>query len=327
MTKRAYLATVSGIFAVWAIYMTVTYRWGLFEDLWGMSATMLFGSIIAGATPQGGAAVAFPVFTKYFELPASDARTFGLMIQSVGMGMATFTFALNGVQMIKRVLLWVSLGGVIGMMMGTYVVNIPDPYPRLLFTFSLTVFAAVLIVSRWIIKWAPRNDLPDWNHKPLLLFLSVGVIGGIFASYTGSGADTLTFVVLTLMFGVNEKISTPTTVAIMAVNSMVGFFLHAFISKDIGNAWNYWLVCVPIVIVGAPLGAYLLSIIKRDTLIFVVLILISAETLSTIILTDFTSTLVASTITAMTISGLCFYVMLYYHRRYILSECENHFAF
>lgn len=327
MTKRVYLATVLGIFAVWAIYMTVANRWGLFTELWEMSATMLFGSIVAGATPQGGAAVAFPVFTKYLEIPVSDARTFGLMIQSVGMGMATLTFALNGVQMIKRVLLWVSLGGMIGMMLGTYAVIIPDPYPRLLFTLSLTVFAAVLIVSRWIIKWVPRNDLPDWNHKQLWLFLSVGVIGGIFASYTGSGADSLTFVVLTLAFGVNEKISTPTTVAIMAVNSMVGFFLHAFISKDIGNAWNYWLVCVPIVIVGAPLGAYLLSKIKRDALIIIVLILIAVETLSTIILTDFTNTLIASTATAIAISGLCFSVMLYYRHNYILSDCANRFAF
>lgn len=58
---------------------------------------MLLGSFIAGATPQGGAAVAFPVFTKVFHLPAPDARTFGQMIQSVGMTMAAITILLRRV--------------------------------------------------------------------------------------------------------------------------------------------------------------------------------------------------------------------------------------
>ena len=50
-----------------------------------MSLTMTAGSFVAGATPTGGAAVAFPVFTKVLQIPTNEARTFGLMIQSIGM--------------------------------------------------------------------------------------------------------------------------------------------------------------------------------------------------------------------------------------------------
>ena len=50
---------------------------------------MVFGSLVAGSTPQGGGAVAFPVFTKLLEVPAAAARTFSLSIQAVGMGTAT----------------------------------------------------------------------------------------------------------------------------------------------------------------------------------------------------------------------------------------------
>ena len=57
--------------------------------------------------------------------------------------------------------------------------------------------------------------------------------------------DPVTFVVLTLALGINEKVSTPTTVIIMAINSVVGFAIHGLIKHDIGIAFEYWLVAVP----------------------------------------------------------------------------------
>ncbi len=50
---------------------------------------MVFGSFVAGSTAAGGGAVSFPVFTKLLHIPADEARTFGLLIQSVGMTMAS----------------------------------------------------------------------------------------------------------------------------------------------------------------------------------------------------------------------------------------------
>ncbi len=320
LKKWIYPALVATVLVTWVIYMTAAQRWGLFQEYWGLSVTMLFGSIIAGATPQGGAAVAFPVFTKVFHLPAPDARTFGLMIQSVGMTMAAITILLRRVHIMPRVLLWVSAGGAVGMTLGTYVIKIPAPYPKILFTLSLVVFAAALVISRWVIKWEPRTSLPKWTPSQIVVFVIVGIVGGIFASYTGAGADALTFVVLTLTFGINEKISTPTTVIIMAINSLVGFFLHGVVSQDIGAAWNYWLVCVPIVIMGAPLGAFILSKIQRDTLIVVVLLLIFAEAASTVILIPFTSTMWLVTITFMVVSGLSFFMMLHYRHNHLDEE-------
>jgi hypothetical protein len=46
----------------------------------------------------------------------------------------------------------------------------------------------------------------------------------------------------------------------MAINSLVGFFTHYFILKDFGvEEFNYWLVCIPVVIFGAPIGAYFIN--------------------------------------------------------------------
>ena len=56
-------------------------------------------SFVAGSTPHGGGAVAFPVLTKVFGVPAADARTFSLSIQAVGMGTAAVVIMLLGLLM------------------------------------------------------------------------------------------------------------------------------------------------------------------------------------------------------------------------------------
>lgn len=161
------------------------------------------------------------------------------MIQSIGMIMASILIVARGVRVLPHVIGWVSGGGVLGMVMGTFVLVIPDPFPKILFTLGATSFAVAMVISRWVLKWTPRKDLALWNGRTRLIFLVVGIFGGIFAAHTGSGADMLTFIVLTLAFGVDEKVSVPTTVIIMALNSLVGFFLHGAVMQDIGIVWNY----------------------------------------------------------------------------------------
>ncbi len=45
---------------------------------------MIFGSMIGGATSEGGGAVAFPVMTLALNIDSSVARDFSLMCQSCG---------------------------------------------------------------------------------------------------------------------------------------------------------------------------------------------------------------------------------------------------
>jgi hypothetical protein len=65
---------------------------------------------------------------------------------------------------------------------------------------------------------------------------------------------------LTLHFRVSERVATPTSVVLMAVNAFLGACLHAFVLRDFGSqASLYWLSAVPVVVVFAPLGAILMS--------------------------------------------------------------------
>jgi uncharacterized membrane protein YfcA len=148
-----------------------------------------------------------------------------------------------------------------------------------------------------------------------MLCILIGIVGGIFAANTGSGIDTLTFMVLTLTFGIHEKISTPSTVIIMGINSVVGFFLHGVVLQDIGVVWNYWLVCIPIVILGAPFGAWIASRVNRDIIILLLLALISVELVTTIWIIPFTPEMIRFAGITVLVCILWFAVMLLYRYR------------
>ena len=85
------------IFPLWFFLALVA--WALlfarFVDLhflaapWFYPAIMVLGGFVAGITPEGGGAVAFPVLSVFFEVDRAMARDFSLMIQSVGMTSAS----------------------------------------------------------------------------------------------------------------------------------------------------------------------------------------------------------------------------------------------
>ena len=143
-----YPAVSVAIYILWFGYMLSTNGWHLFEEFWPISLTMTLGSFVAGATAEGGAAVAFPVFTKALHIPPPDARTFGLMIQSVGMTMAALMIYVQRIKILPKVVIWVSLGGVLGQILGAYWLIIPGAFPKILFTFIATSFGIALAIAR-----------------------------------------------------------------------------------------------------------------------------------------------------------------------------------
>ncbi len=83
----------------------------------------------------------------------------------------------------------------------------------------------------------------------------------------GSGVDIMTFSALVLAFRVSEKVATPSSVVLMASISVWGVLWQGAVRGQIQpDAWDYWLVCLPVVIIGAPLGA---RFIKNRSRLFV----------------------------------------------------------
>ncbi len=207
-SKRAYPIAVAVVLVTWTTYMTLSNSWHLFGEFWSATLTMTLGSFVAGATAEGGAAVAFPVFTKVLEIPPETARTFGLMIQSVGMTMAALVIWVRRIPILPRVIGWVSLGGVFGQVIGAYWISIGGANAKILFTFVASVFGAAVVVSRWGFKLPTIERLPSWRLNDRIFYTFIGVIGGVFAANTGSGIDMITFIVLTFSFMPIASVST-----------------------------------------------------------------------------------------------------------------------
>ena len=142
------MALVAVVVAWWA----GVERWGNWaelRELWPASVTMVFGSFVAGSTPAGGGAVAFPVFTKVFEIPAADARTFALMIQSVGMTMALLLILSRRIPLSWRIVGASLIGGVPGLVLGSFLPPPPDYLPKLVFSVVIGVFGLAFWLSHF----------------------------------------------------------------------------------------------------------------------------------------------------------------------------------
>ena len=142
--------------------------------------------------------------------------------------------------------------------------------------FFLALRLSFGVALLWMNRWKGRvsfdriQGLQQWHRYALLGF---GVIGGIVSGITGSGLDIVSFSLLVLAFGINEKVSTMTSVVLMAGNAIVGCLWGLVFSPVpiASETWLYWWVSVPVVVLGAPLGAKFIS--KRSSLFIVVLLL------------------------------------------------------
>lgn len=193
---------------------------------WPFALMMLFGSLVAGGTSEGGGAVAYPVMTLVFGLTSYVARDFSLMIQSVGMTAAAFSILYSQIKVEKRSIIVCNLGGAIGTILGILFVApyVTGDIAKMLFVGVWSTFAFALYLLN-------RNDdrpvfleIQAYNKKKRNILFLVGFVGGIFTSIAGSGVDIMSFSALTLIFRVSEKTATPTSVVLMGCNTVVGFF-------------------------------------------------------------------------------------------------------
>ena len=257
------------VWGLWLCGMFSGERFGLFADNWFMSVTMSLGSFIAGATSEGGGAVAFPVMTLLFDIKPATARDFSLMIQAVGMTAAAATIFYTRIPVERHAIIWGSIGGAVGIVCGLeFVAGLLQPrYAKMLFTSVWLSFAfALYLINRYHDREVHRR-ITNFLPRHALLLVLTGLIGGAITSITGSGLDITIFSLLVLRLRINEKIATPTSVVLMGINAAVGFGWKATVGAGMASdAWNYWWVCVPIVVLGAPFGAWF---IKHRSRLFV----------------------------------------------------------
>ncbi len=284
---------------VWSVWLFF-HPFEVYGDIKNLQValTMVVGSFIAGATSTGGGAIAFPVFTKVLGIPAQDAKVFSLAIQSIGMTSACFAIRRLGINVEWKIVPWVSFGGVLGIVFGIGWLSkmIPSDFIRIIFTSVITTFGFVLFKIYQLKKYNVgfHEEIGSFGKKQKLQFLIIGFVGGIISGLIGNGIDIMTFSILVLYFRISVKISTPTSVVLMAINAVAGFlFICLFQNNFNPKVAEYWIAAMPIVVFGAPLGAIVCSFLTRKTIVYSLITLIFIEFISSLVLIPLRTPLVA----------------------------------
>lgn len=112
----------------------------------------------------------------------------------------------------------------------------------------------------------------------------------------------LCFSVLVLLFRISETIATPTSVILMAVHSIVGIAMQLFVFDGVSEqVMTYWLAAVPVVVIGAPIGAYFCSKLHFYQIRCFLIILISFELMSSLWLLNFDKELIIFSVLVFTL--------------------------
>lgn len=285
LKPKLYLFLILAVSMVigWAIFMHINQNWSLFADNWFMTVVMIFGSFIAGASSEGGGAIAYPVMTLFFSIGPDVARNFSLAIQSFGMTFAAIWIFLSRIKIEKNYLLIAGIGGAIGIIFGTYTIVplIQPSYAKMMFVSFWLSFGLALWVVNFVRKRDSKEQLPVLTNYQKGELLFIGILGGIFSSVFGNGIDICTFAFVVLKYGLSEKVATPTSVILMASNAIIGALLHTFVLGNMqAEAVNYLLVCLPVVIFGAPFGAFVINQIGRKTIAMILIAIIIIQFIS-----------------------------------------------
>lgn len=242
---------------------------------WPIAAAMAAGSYLAGSTPMGGGTVGFPVLVLLFDLPASLGRDFSFAVQSIGMTSASI-YILCRRQPLEWPMLRAALpGALLGTPLGILFVAplASDLFIKLLFAAMWCSFG--LLHLRRINEIASYEGMTPHD----ILFdrkvgFAVGLLGSLsVASITGVGVDMLIYMVLVLWCHADLKIAIPTSIVLMAFTSLVGIATKTALGEVQPGTFENWLAAAPVVALGAPIGAVVVSRIGRRPTLLVVSIL------------------------------------------------------
>jgi uncharacterized membrane protein YfcA len=258
----------SRIFTTWFVSALVVwvFLFANFNDLaflgshWHYPAIMVLGAFVAGLTPEGGGAVAFPVLSVFFNVDRVLARDFSLMIQSIGMTSASIFVLTNKANTLRayKPLLWFIPVCFIGFVLGMQLLQtLPVFIIQALFLSLITTFAIAYFYSDH------RGDLPALtasgprDHVMLVVIL---LLGGMCASLFGTGADIILYTLLVTRFTMKEKVATHMSIMLMASMSILGYAYRHFVDAGLApDQFRTWLCAYPVVLFMAPFGTYILQ--------------------------------------------------------------------
>jgi uncharacterized membrane protein YfcA len=170
---------------------------------------------------------------------------------------------------------WALLETLIGTPLGILFVapHVPEVAIKLFFAIIWTSFG-VLHLYRTGDICANVGETPAAHRFDRNVGFTVGVLGGAcVASITGVGIDMILYAVMVVLMRADLKVAIPSSVILMAFTSVVGMAVNFFFTGVQPGVFGNWLAAAPIVAIGAPFGAFIVSYIGRRSTLVVVAVL------------------------------------------------------
>jgi len=265
---KTYVATV---LAIWLVVAFGLHYWREILQHWQMALVMIPGSLVAGSTPMAGGTVAFPILVLVLHQPASNARNFGFLIQALGMGSAVMFMIGRKIRPPFRLVLGSTAGAAMGLLLGTFLIGplVRDSIVKLLFACLWMSFGLLILAGNQELCSLKRPGPPDAAQTEWIGLLA-GLFGGTIAAMIGVGVELCIFSVMVLIYRADLRIAIPAAICAGALASAEGVALHIWLG-DLGRrAVMDLLAAGPLVIFGAPCGAWVGSIVPRSRLLYFV---------------------------------------------------------
>jgi uncharacterized membrane protein YfcA len=292
---RSQSSAIFGLYVVLAVLFAAFFGRAFIDAWvypnWLIGPIMVFGSFVAGSTFLGGGAIAFPALTKILAVDPITAKSFSLAIQSVGMSSASL-YILSRVRNLPYSFMALYLAGAsFGLVVSFAFIEarVPAVDLRISFTLFLLCFLAVYLFTRHSHNESTRSHL-EKTYRDILITLIGGFLGGLVSALIGTGANLIGFCILALYFRLDIIRATQVSVILMAVSSIIGVGLKVLYFGGMGQqVLNLWLVAVPVVLFGAPLGAAVCRRIPPRLLLIFICTIVLVDVISTIVLVPFDS--------------------------------------
>lgn len=258
-TLWAFILPCLVVHVLWLAYAIKFNIWAQFQENYDISITVVFGALIAGTMSWGVGSVLYPMMVLGFGVAPMVTRDALLLIGAVGRTTLSTSIILLQHKVERHAVIACSLGGAGGVILGLEVIepHMTDDIRTLVYISFWTVMGTVLFIYCFqSYKRCPTRDMiVEICFCRTFGMLVVSFAGGILTSIAGVGLEMFTFAILTIYFRIHSTVAGTTAVLVAASGTTLGFYWREVIQGGVLNdAWTYYDVSIPILIVCLPFG-------------------------------------------------------------------------
>jgi uncharacterized membrane protein YfcA len=216
---------------------------------WIITPIAFIAAGFANATAIGGGFLFVPLFIFVFGLTPLVALKLSLATQAFGMSAGAIGWGRAFIDPVA--LVFGGIASMAGMGIGTLVLQLPSELIKPAFGWiSFLIFVALVLEFRFG-SGAQNERIARWDWR-LLGYVVALFIGGMVTAWTAIGVGEFAAVYLLFVYGIRIEVSIATGVAILALDSVLGLAMHAYLG---GIPWEFVMFTAPGVLVGGYTGA------------------------------------------------------------------------